>query len=173
MTTETATYTKAITLDEVTVEEFWDLEDHWDRDRPIYRHELYARMTNPIIQEDGDYHKLCCRLIQHPNFHMLRARTGKQRWKELHRTADRDPHALAATLADIAATAEQDHIKRNYFNVELRERGNTAIIEFREEGNILVGYFARIHSGMEDHFTINPTRSQYHYTYANGIWSPE
>jgi len=157
--------TRDIILEQVVVDDFWELENVWNRDRKITKKDVYARVRNPV--RDTDYERLLTRLLHIPQSSAIRVHDGDN-WQEAF-TSSGIPLATIHRFAEIAETTKS---KRYFLEVILRLNGDNAYIDFRKRGDEIVGYSVRTSYLAKDLFTLN-MRKERAFAYANGIWVPE
>lgn len=164
-------YTKNIKLEEVTVEEFEQMERHWGKNRKKHNNVVYAKIINPIVQEDTDYFELLNELTGHDYAHMLAVKRGSYWVKKLV-----DDLSMSG-IADLARTAANDRYKDNFLEVKFSSRPelgyndrNMAQIEFREHEGKIIGYQISTPKFLEKIFNTIVTNDNHHLVH--GIWVP-
>ena len=159
-------YTTDIRLEEVTVEEFAEMERFWNKHIIKRDNFIYARIHNPI--KDKNYEKLLERLLE-SQLHIVFSVNDRGRWTNT--VGDGITKSKIRTLAGIA---EHDSRKRNYLEVKMRSFPKAyspqSIIEFVEYQREIVGHYMAVTHYQRDYFTIQDSGKD--WLSMLGLWVP-
>lgn len=149
-----------IVLEPISPESYKLRETPWRDDRKIVPGEAYARIVNPV--RDEDYERLFWALGNTPEIHRVDVRF-REEW--LRRTPSMLADFVECRL--LAYVCSMDRCKRNFLEAHITSNGEfLASIGFGEFKGEVIGYKMRIFSAGGALFGLDGTK----FTYCNGIW---
>jgi len=164
-------YTRQVTLEEITPEEYEKRENNFKLS-PIQKHwfDIFSRIRDPIV--DRNYEKLIFYLLSHDDADELCV-NDQGTWVKQYARRITD-----VEIREMARIASNDSVKRNYLEIKLKrpklyERLERATIEFIEYNGSIIGYKISVPYELEDLFNIEKCSHANGYRYNQGLWVPK
>ena len=157
--------TKQIVLEEVTEQQFNELQHFWGKQLRQYEGDIYSRIHNPLIETD--YVRLLFSLLDHPQADLLCV-NNQGNWIKRHKE-----DLSSDEVHELAKIAAADRYKKNFLEIKFKRYPKwfkTGHIEFTEYHGRMIGYDLHIGNVLQNEFTINAKHS---FTYNYGLWTPE
>lgn len=171
-------YTKSITVQEVPMKTFIQMEKIWGTKRRKHTDRVYSRIVNPLRKEIGDddiesvYYQFIDNLLDH-EYALRLCVNDHGDWIKPYV----DEITQSEEIRDLARIAAHDGRKLLYLEMryqkENRDSEFVAVIEFMELDNVIVSSQVRVPNHLSDLFDIRLIKEREYYKFNEGLWVPE